>query len=566
MRASRRGSAALVLGLLALVAAAGAHEDQGEAGGIGQSQAHAPIRAGTSGLAGTITAADTGLPIPHAVVTLLPQGRASEQRTALADVQGAFRFANLPAGTYSLRAEPGLSSGRYAGAFYARGADTTAATPVTLKDGEQFGGVHIALPRAGAIEGRVVDDVGEPVARVRVFPFRVARSGGTFALAGRGTETDDLGRFRLYGLEAAEYIVGSQAPSGGAGVPVTEGESESYALTYYPSVLADRDATRLRITPGAELAGIEIRLLRTRVFRITGAVVDSKGERVQRPPLALVPAASNHSASWTIEHGPDGRFAFRNVTPGDYWIVVRGGAPRPPGIPAPPGEYASLAVRLTGDIDDLLVVTSPGVAVSGRVVFAEGAPEKPLPVRLTVLGPDRVIPVGPPVAAGVDEEWRFTLREVFGPARLRLQQALQGYALESVRVDGRDITDEPFEFGASHAGQVEVVLTGRVGRLEGAVTDADRKPVKAVVIVLPDDNGLWLSGSSRIHTAVPPDGRFTFSVLPGSYLVAAVAEEDFRTRLDPSREFYEAIAKDATSVYLAEGETRTLNLTLLRRR
>jgi hypothetical protein len=475
---------------------------------------------------------------------------------------------NLPAGSYALRAEPGLSSGRYSGGFYATGVDGTLATPIVLKDGERFDGAHIALPRAGAIEGRVVNDVGEPVARVRVMPFRTVRSGGAFALAGPGVETDDLGRFRLYGLEAAEYIVGTHPPvAGGTSIPGMEGRSESYVTTYYPSVLADREATRLRVTPGAELAGIEIRLLRARVFRITGTVVDSQGQRVPRPNVALHPSASNSSASrWTIQHGPDGGFAFGNVMPGDYWIVVRGGRPSPPGVPMPPGEHASVAVHVAGDIDDVRVVTSPGVAVSGRVVFAEEVPSTPLPIRITVLGPDRVTPVGPLVIAGVDEDWRFTLREVFGPARLRLQQTPQGYALESVRVDGRDITDAPFEFGASHAGQVEVVLTSRVGRLEGVVTDAEQKPVKAVVLVLPDDPALWLSGSSRIRTAVPPDGRFTFSVLPGRYLLVAVAEEDFNTRLDQTREFYESVANDATTVFVAEGETRTVDLSLLRRR
>jgi hypothetical protein len=582
MRATRRVSATLVLSLLALAPTA-QHAQQGQVGGgvVGLPQQpprdQPPPRSGTSVIAGTITAADTGLPIRGAVVTLMPLGSPGERRAVLADAGGAFQFRDLPSGSYSLRVDPGTFSGRYVGAAYGGGGAATSAKPIVLKDGERFDEARIALPRGGAIEGRVVDEFGEPVARVPVYPVRVTGGGSSFARAGGGMQTDDLGRFRIYGLPAAEYIVAADSRGmGGMAMSVTEGETESFATTYYPSALIEREAMRLRLTPGAEVIGLQIQLVRTRSFRISGTVVDSQGQPVPRPNLMLMRATPGGSASGGggSQMDPSGRFTFTNIVPGDYRLVVRPGGPpwAPPGpgstaVPAPPREYASLPVHVAGDVDDLLVVTSPGVPVSGRVVFAEGPPGKPLPIRIGAMPSDRMMSVGPAASAMVDAEWRFTLDEVFGPVTLR-PQVPQGYALESVRVGGKDITDEPFEFRPSHSGQVDVVLTSRVGRLEGQVIGDDGTPaVSAVVVLLPDDKTLWKSGSSRMRTAVPREGRFTMNaILPGRYLVVAVAQEDFAPGPDPPPEFYEAFAKEATSVYLAEGETRTVDLGLFRRR
>jgi hypothetical protein len=584
MRATRRVGVTLVLSLLVFAPVA-QQASEGQVGGqvVGLPQPptrdQPPPRTGSSAIAGTITAADTGLPMRHAVVMLQPQGSPGERRTMLADVGGAFEFRNLPSGAYSLRVEPGASGGRYVGASYGGGGGAATAKPIVLKDGERFARANIALPRAGAIEGRVVDDFGEPVARVPVYPMRVTGGGSSFSRSGPGMQTDDLGRFRLYGLAAADYIVAADSRGmGSMGMPVTEGETEGFATTYYPSALGQREAMRVRITSGAEVIGLQIQLVRMRSFRISGTVVDSHGRPVQRPNIMLMRVTERDSTGGGSQMDAPGRFTFRNVMPGEYRLVVRPSGPPPWALQGPDGsgaqapavsrEYASVPIVVSGDVDDLLVVTSPGVSVSGRVVFAEGPPEKPLPIRIATMPSDRMMPMGPSASAMVDAEGRFMLDEVVGPVRIRPQQVPQGYALESVRVGGRDITDEPFEFRPSHSGHVELVLTGRVGRLEGQVTGDDGAPAMSVVVVLlPDDKSLWRSGSSRMRTTVPRDGRFTLNaILPGGYLVVAVAQEDFAAGPDPAPEFYEMIAKEATSVYLAEGETRTVTLRTLPRR
>jgi hypothetical protein len=575
MRATRRVSATVVLGLFVFAPSA-PHAHQGQVGGqvVGLPQPPArdqpPRRTGTSVIAGMVTAADTGLPIRGAIVTLVAVGTPGERRTVLADAHGAFAFRDLAAGAYALQADPGMHSARYVGTG-SGGLPGGPSKPIVLEDGQRVEGARIALPRAGAIEGRVVDEFGEPVARIQVYPLRVTGGGSSFGRAASGMQTDDLGRFRIYGLAAAEYIVAADARGmGGMGMPVTEGETESFATTYYPSALVEREAMRVAITPGTEVTGLHIQLVRTRSFRISGTVVDSQGQPVPRPNIMLMRAVPGGSASsGGSQMDASGRFTFRDIVPGEYRLVVRPGGPPPqPGAPPVSREYASVPVHVTADVDDVLVVTSPGVAVSGRVVFADGAPAKPMPLRIATMPGDQArMAFGPAATAIVDAEGRFTLDEVFGPVRIR-PQLPQGYALESVRIGSRDITDEPFEFRASHSGEVEVVLTSRVGRIEGQVTGDDGEPpMTAMVMLLPDDKALWRSGSSRMRTVGTRDGRFTVNgILPGRYLAVAVGPGDFAAGPEPPPEYYEALAKEATTVYVAEGETRTVDLSLFRRR
>jgi hypothetical protein len=566
----------LVTMLLPLEARQG--QVSGQVVGLPQAPRDAPPpRPGTGVISGVVTAADTGLPMRGAVVMLMGQGAASpaSRRSVATDTSGYFEFAGLAAGTYNLRADPGNTRGQYIGAAYGTTTMEAVGKPIALKDGQRLDDVNLALRRGGAIEGRVLDEFGEPAARVAVYPMRVAGGGTAFMRAGPGAQTDDHGRFRLFGLTPADYIVAAESRGmGGMGMPATEGVTEGFVTTFSPSAVVEREAARVRVTPGGEVSGVHIQLVRTRTFRISGRAFDSQGQPILRPMIMLgrqQPGGFGSTSTGPMQMEPDGRFTFRDVVPGEYRLAIRpGGMGGPPGSqPAAPArqEFATMPLYVSADIDDLVLVTSPGVTVAGSVVFADGAPLKP-PTGLRVFTQpgDRFMMMGPPPNATVDEELRFTLTDVFGPLHVRLQPLPPGYALESVRVGGRDITDEAFEFRAVHSGQLELVVTSRVGRLEGQVTDDDGAPAgPGLVLLLSEDREKWRMNGSRARTASIREGAFSVNaVLPGRYYVVAVAQEIFTPGPDPGPEFFEAFVKYATAVVLNEGETRTLDLRLLR--
>ena len=79
----------------------------------------------------------------------------------------------------------------------------------------------------------------------------------------------------------------------------------------------------------------------------------------------------------------DGSFTLNNVPPGDYTLDVQ---QRPRDLQSVAGgqlEFASIPLSVSGDdIIGLTILTTPGIAVSGRVVFEgqKGADQTARPV------------------------------------------------------------------------------------------------------------------------------------------------------------------------------------------
>ena len=100
----------------------------------------------------------------------------------------------------------------------ARAGRTIPGATFTVRAGEDIRDLTLTLPAGVAIEGRVMDEAGEPLSRMNVIAARVMA--GTDVAQRVGHEpatTDDLGRYRIYGLEPGEYVVAVE----GRSVPVT---------------------------------------------------------------------------------------------------------------------------------------------------------------------------------------------------------------------------------------------------------------------------------------------------------------------------------------------------------
>ena len=68
--------------------------------------------------------------------------------------------------------------------------------------------IELRITRASAIAGKVVDEQGEPVEGALVAALRYRNTGGGPQLsASRSAPTDDLGNYRLFGLEPGRYYL-----------------------------------------------------------------------------------------------------------------------------------------------------------------------------------------------------------------------------------------------------------------------------------------------------------------------------------------------------------------------
>lgn len=538
---------------------------------------------GTAVIRGRVTAADSGMPIRRGTVTL---GGAQRPRSAYTDHEGRYQFTALPAGTYTVFANGGNHRAAYQAASYGSTASNPRGRPLQVANGQQLEDIDIALPRTGAITGRVTDATGDPVARVQVSVLAMRRA--SQPMQSGGASTDDLGQFRVFGLPPGEYLVLAESRMAGGGPMEVEGEALGFARTYAPGTPRRDDALRVRVGRGGD-AVADIRLIESRVFTVSGTVLNSKGEPLRNSSVSLAHPDNTLGGMFGAGVGQNGTFVIRNVPPGQYDLSARYSPPRSPEAPmtpGPPAGFEMAVVRIDvamADLENVTLVTSPGESFTGEITFEEGAPENRraqlsvIPVeRRSFQAPARVQIAGD----------KFTATGLFGPVLLRGSAgtpmagrgapppppgaaAPGGWFLKAVLLDGKDITDVPTSFTSAHSGRVQVVFTSQAPALEGSVTDDAGRPTRdATVVVFSHDEAHWVPSSSRIRlTSIPrDDGKFALRGLrEGRYYAAAVTTEIPITTMTPDREFFEALRKVATDVILNPGEIRTVELRVVTR-
>jgi hypothetical protein len=232
-------------------------------------------------------------------------------------------------------------------------------------------------------------------------------------------------------------------------------------------------------------------------------------------------------------------------------------------------EFASMPISVAnGDIDNLTVVTTPGVTVSGKVVFQGQAPPKTGMQVMAVAPSGGSSPLGMLInakalgAGRVGQDGAFELRGLAGPQMIRVQGLPAGWALRSVTLDGIDVSDVPYDFkpGNNVTGLL-ITLTDRLSEITGSVRDGRGQPLADYVIVaFSEDSKLWGAQSRFVQTTRPnQNGTFSIKGLPpGRYLAAVVPSLENGLQNDPA--VLEQLRARAQNFSLTEGQTLNLNL------
>lgn len=534
----------------------------------------AALVGGKGVIRGRVIAADSGAPMRRATVMISGQG----QRGTYTDAEGRYAFTGLPPGSYSVSASPGNHRPSYRTVSFGATSPNGPGRRLELGDGQIVENVDIALPRAGVITGRVVDSFGEPAARVSIYPMLV-RPGAEPAQTGPSAMTDDLGQFRLFGLAPGIYLVRADLRSGmfSSGPYEIEGEPMGFSTTYAPGTPSRADATRIRVVAGGE-SSVDIRLLESRMFKIAGTVLNANGEPASGVDVSLVYTEGTSSSSFGTAPGPNGTFSFRNVPAGSYEILARLQPPRMvgPGVQptGPPTILEMGMVRVdvsTVDLENVMVVMRPGETVSGQIVFDDPPPPQ-FKANISFQPAERRPMMGPNSPVSVTDT-TFQAGGLFGSYVIRGGITAGGgqWFLKAVLLNGKDITDVPVAFSSAHSGHLQVVFTARSASLEGTVTDEAGKPTRdAQILIFGADEESWLPFSSRTRNAGVPrqeDGKFTTRGLrEGRYYVVALPPGSVMIGgfQSPDRSLMESLKKVATEVVLNPGETRTVDLRVVR--
>lgn len=408
-----------------------------------------------------------GKPAEGVRVWLTPaSGAGSDPRSAGAlkaasatDAEGKFRLTGVPAGTYTLAVT---------GAYVIRDADRTKA--VTVREGQETGGLDLTLARGGVITGRVLDAGGQPLIGARV-SSHVPKSNNPrpkIFHPYNSAETDDRGVYRLYGLPEGRYTVSltPRLPPG-----ATREAGGSAHVTYYPGVTDESKAEAVEVRAGDEVGNVDITLGRPDdTFSVTGRVVDGE------TGLPVAGVACDYAEPNSLSPRPpsgcktDARGEFRvgRVPPGRYVMFTV----------AEPGTdfYAEpTPFEVTGgDVQGLEVKVRRGATVSGAAVVESSDPAARSGLsQLTVVAMQAGVPSSRGAAkATIGPDGNFLIKGV-GPGKVTLlivSYPRLDYYLSRVEHNGTEQAQGVDVAAGESVAGVRLVLAYGKGSVHGRVT------------------------------------------------------------------------------------------------
>jgi len=646
---SRAITAFVLLGIAALAAASLTLSAQ-QGGGFRDTLTQ-PMT-GTASLAGQVVFDEASpQPVRRAKVTASAvQGGAS--KWTMTDPSGNFVIRDLPAGRYTLSAnKPGLVRATYGAKRFDR-----PGTPVNVVDGQHVANLVLKMLHGGVITGVVRDETGQaaPGIRVQTQQFRmqngertlVAVSGGSGEIADL---SDDHGTYRIFGLPPGDYVVTAMPRDSGRGdiqqttdadlraaqqaaqpgatmsrppqlaassnnpnaVPaprVVDGPTVGFAPVFFPGTLNPADAQTVTIAPGEERSGIDLQLRLLHTARVEGVVSTPAGIPPQSVSLIMTPGIQGQpqirSAMLSLNSvspGPDGKFVFTGVAPGQYTINARassgaggrgagpaggvsygfssdgrGTGPQRGGGPPAMNLWALAEVTVDGqNISGIAMQMQPGMTITGHLAF-EGTRAQPagdlsramvmlIPasagggVRMMVMGGP-----GGPNGGPVDSNGKFTLTGIT-PGRYTVMANFSSpeatWTLKSAMFKGHDALDLPFDVAPNdEIDNAVITFTDQTQTVSGKLADVAGRPAPDfTIVVFPEEKTLWTS-ARRIRTARPgTDGRYTIADLPsGTYRIAALTDIAPGEANDPA--FLDQLVPASIAFALKDGETKTQDL------
>lgn len=534
---------------------------------------------GTASLSGRVVADASGAPVGLSTVVLVGS-RTGVLRVAATAADGQFHFNNLPADRYTVGATKLPYLGAVAGARRA----ARPGTPIPVADGEAVANVLVRLPLGGVLSGTVTDVNGAAIPGSSVTAFRRSMRNGEVTLQRvGGATTDDRGQYRVHSLPPGDYIVGALSTHqpmsmrriaegevddvlNGRAAPIqAEVPQGAATTTYYPGTSRMTDAVAVTVGTGEEKRGLDFPLRTSSPGRVDGIVTMADGSAL--PPNVTVLASggfsgAGFSAGSQARPTPDGRFTLANLAPGQWSLTARVNVA---------GNTHTAAGQIDiqgGDAHSVTLALRPSLTVSGRVaVRGTGAPSAAgLRLNLAALSNAQAGTAAPQLTPAqadgtfritnlADGRYHFSGAPFFGASTASIQ-----WGVESITLDGTDITDRAFDVSRERPPQeVVVTLTDRWQQISGRLLDDQNRGVSDfTVMAFPTDETLWLWQTRRIVTATPgTDGAYTLggpgpAMLPaGEYYLAVVTDVSRDEQFDPA--FLKTLIPSALRVTLEPG-------------
>jgi protocatechuate 3,4-dioxygenase beta subunit len=543
----------------------------GQTGGAAQGQAAGGARGAQPTATGQTGTAQTGQAQTVGGAVAGAGGVGPSNFTRETDEAGRFSFTGLPAGRYQLSAE---RQGYLRQAYGARKYNTSG-TPIILKEDQKMRDVVIRMNPQSVIVGKVVDEDGDPMEGIEVRAMKSAyRNGKKQWVTANSGETNDVGVYRIPALDPGQYVVstvalnpqrggpGGPGGRGGTQQPLPETPESIYAATYFPNAQDSMAAVPVDLAAGSELSGIDIRLRKTRVFRVRGKVANvpaatatasaaggGGGRGGMGGPgmgmggsvmVTLVPQdGARPGGPGSAARAPDYAFEIRGISPGSYTLIATtgnpGGGPGGPGGRAggsTGGQTGMMAVQQVhvgnNHLEGLVLNLSAGAEIQGTVKI-EDTSAPPAVSNLNIALRPSIQSGGAP-RVKVADDLSFTLSGVSPlPAAVNVTGIPDGCYVKSIRFGGQEVPDDGISMASG--GIMQVILSATAGTITATIADKDGNPVQGATVALYQKDAPVASAKSASSNE---SGTASFKGLkPADYLVIAWEDIPSGAYLDP---------------------------------
>jgi protocatechuate 3,4-dioxygenase beta subunit len=503
---------------------------------------------------GAVLKATTGDPLKKAVLTLRRAEGRNQPKSATTDAIGHFQLKDIEPGRYRLF----VARNGYVDQEYAQRTPHASGAILTLTAGQHLKDISFRLIPAAIIAGHVRDEDGEPVTGAEVQALRLKYEKGQRKLIPVAeAQANDLGDYRLYGLDPGQYYVSASYVASRFGDEAAEG---GYAPVYYPRSDDPNRAAPLTLGAGDDLIGIDFTLVPLRVFNVKGRVYDGVNLRPGVHTMVGLMPRDPEVQDWglsstTVVQDLQGAFELHDVKPGSYYLVASS-------MDDDRREMTREALEVSdSDVQGIDLVIGPGVDVRGRLEAQGKAPLNFNILEIWLRPRDENFDFGG--RTFIKSDGTFIVSNVSDDNyQVQVWGLPEDFYLRAVRFGGGDVLESGLNVSRKQPpGLLEVLVSPNGGRIDGLVLKDDEPFSGGTVTLVPESDR---RKEQRLYKSTTTDQNGQFSVrgvVPGDYKLFAWETIEEGAYEDP--EFLRPYEERGKSIHVDEGSRLNLQLQLM---
>jgi len=474
--------------------------------------------------------------------------------------EGNFSLVNLPPGQYRMYA---TRNGFVRTEYGARGRNRRGAILILAAE-QKVRNIEVKMQPQAVISGRVLDSDGEPLSGVQMTASRYRYQSGRRVLVGSGNATtNDMGEYRIFGLEPARYYISatyrpaiSRSARDHSGNPKRD---EIYLTTYFPGTTELERASSVEARSTSATLGIDIYLSRTPTVTVSGQIINQTGLQAPQGISAML-LATGSSGNIVETGGPQnaqGNFEFRKVSPGSYYIVAMMSAG---------GKTYSGRTNVdvgTSNVNNTSVTIGLGYELTGSIK-SDGAQTGYKGMGIT-LRPTQLSNTFMGTPSGtINDDGTFKLTVIDpGTYLVSVQPLKPGSFVKSIKTGERDLPDFMLDLSRTPSAPLTINLAANAPEISGLVTNAEGKPVVgATVVLIPDQEKR--RNFAQWYKFAPTDqlGHYNIKGIdPGKYKLLAWEDIDQDAWMDP--DLIRPLEDKAKTITFKEGAREAVNLNII---